>query len=173
MSLAVMGQGSHDGSDTLQDEGLQSFSVGLFHIAHISEVYRAGTRIFTFFLTYLQGYGFAFARTQHVHVGTGQSQGVHACCLQPCHEVLVHQSAIDHGHHLEHLAVGDASAVHHLALDAQPGSHLGGTAATPVHKHFVSGDSREMLEQLFELRLVFHHGASHFDDCQFVHCRVS
>ena len=55
----------------------------------------------------------------HIHVGSGQSHGIHATRLQLRHDVLVDQTTIDHGHHFEHIGVGDAPPFHHLALYAQ------------------------------------------------------
>ena len=85
-------------------------------------------------------------------------------CLEQCHQVLVHQSTIHHGHHLEHRGVGDAPAAHHLALDAQGGGYLGGTPSAAMHQHLVVRDGGEAGEQGMELLVVLDHGTAHFYD---------
>ena len=101
-------------------------------------------------------------RLDYVGIGTRQSEGIHPIGLQARHKILVHQSAIDHCHHLQHLSVGDAAAIDHLRLDAQLGSHLSGATAAAMHQHFSAGDGRKVLEQLAELRLIFNDGTAHF-----------
>ncbi len=108
----------------------------------------------------------------HIHVGSRQSDGVDAERLQAGHELLVDQSAVDHGHHAQHVGIGDAPSVYHVAFYAEVGSHLCGTASAAVHQNFRSVDGREGLEQLGQALLILDDGASYFDDCDLFHdCR--
>ena len=53
-------------------------------------------------------------------VGTGtMGNGIAQTFAQAGHDVIVHQAAIDHGDHLQHVGIGDAPSVNHPALEAQ------------------------------------------------------
>ena len=99
-----MGQRCYDGGDACLNQPGQHVAVGTVDVAHKAEVDVAHQR--------------ALMAAYDVGVGTGQPDGVDAVGLQPCHHVLVDQSAVDHGDHLEHGLVGDAPSVHHVCLDA-------------------------------------------------------
>ena len=69
----------------------------------------------------------------NVGVGTRQSDGVDTIGLQTCHEVFIHQTAIDHRYYLQHCSIGNAPSVDHFGLYTQSLSHLGRLATTTVH----------------------------------------
>ena len=83
-----------------------------------------------------------------IHIGTRQSQGIHTVGLKTSHEVLVHQSAIDHRHHTEHIGIGDTTTTHHLRLDAEGFCHLRGLAAATVYQNLSAFNGTEVLQQL-------------------------
>ena len=83
-----------------------------------------------------------------VHISPRQSEGVHTIGLQTGHEVLVHQSAIDHRHHSEHICVGDTTATHHLRLDTEGFCHLCSFSSTTVHQYLPALNGAEVLKQL-------------------------
>ena len=84
--------------------------------------------------------------------------------LQTGNKVLVHQTAIHHRHHLQHITISNATSVDHLCLDAQLGGYLRGTAATAMYQYFLTGDGREVFQQLVQLSLVFHDCSAYFYD---------
>ena len=84
--------------------------------------------------------------------------------LQTGNKVLVHQTAIHHRYHLQHILIGDTTTVNHLVLQAELGGYLRGTAATAMYQYFLTGDGREIFQQLVQLCLVFHDCTAYFYD---------
>ena len=66
-------------------------------------------------------------------------EALSAVGLQTGNKVLVHQSAIDHRHDLQHLGIGDAAAIDHLRLNAELFGYLCSTPSTAMHQHFLAG----------------------------------
>ena len=106
-------------------------------------------------------------RTYHVHVGTGQSDGVDTERLQLSHDVLVDKSTVNHCHHFKHSGVGDASSAHHLALYAKLGCHLCGATAASMYQYFVSLNLLETLKKSGKLCRILHNGAANLNYCDF------
>ena len=104
VALAVVGQRCYDGGDACLYQSGQHVTVGTVDVAHKAEVDVAHQR--------------ALMAAYDVGVGTGQPDGVDTVCLQSGYDVLVDQSAVDHGHYLQHGLVGDAPSVHHVCLYA-------------------------------------------------------
>ena len=148
-----MRQRGKNGRHTGIYQSLQSFSVHLVNVADESEVH-----------TVLQR---TLVRAYHVHVGTGQSDGVDAKRLQLSHDVLVDQSTVNHRHHFKHCGVGDASSAHHLALYAELGSHLSGATAASMYQNFVSLNLLETLKKSGKLCRILHNGAANLNYCDF------
>ena len=138
----------------MADEALERHTVGAVYVAHPAVV---------------NGFHRAFVAQQYVHVGTGHAQGIHATCLQSCHDALVHQSAVNHSHHLQHLVVGDSASVHHFCFDAQTFSHSGGKSAAAVHQQFVVFNRGKVAEQSVERCGVLANLAAHFHNGKFLH----
>ena len=57
-------------------------------------------------------------RAYNVHIGTCKAYGVNTYRLQLCHDVLVHQSTINHCYNFKHIGIRNASSANHLALYA-------------------------------------------------------
>ena len=129
-----MGQGSHHGGDAFLYQFTEHLTVGAVYIANESEVDTILKR--------------SFVTADDIHVGTCKPQGIDTVGLQTGHEVLVYQTAIDHCHHTEHVGIGDATAIHHLRLDAQGFGNLRSLAAATMHQNFLAGDGAEVFEQL-------------------------
>ena len=155
-----MGQRCHHGHHPLFYQVRKLVAVGAVYVANEAEVYAfLGQR--------------PPVRANDVAVGAAKSDGIDPFGLQPGHEVLVHQSAIDHRHHLEHVGIGHAPAAYHLRLDAQSGGHLRGSAPAAVHEYLASLDGAEVFQQPLQLCLVFNDGTAHLHNCQFLFHVVS
>ena len=76
--------------------------------------------------------------TDDVAVGTSQADGLDTLCLQASHDILVHQTAIDHRHHAEHLLVRNATTAHHAALYAETRSHRRCQSPAAMHQHLAA-----------------------------------
>ena len=57
----------------------------------------------------------------------------------------IHQSAIDHRHHLQHLCVSDAATVHHLGFYAQSFGNLCGSSSAAMYQNLWSVDGAKVL----------------------------
>ena len=73
-----------------------------------------------------------------IHISTSKTEGIDTSSLKLCHHILVDESAIHHCYHFEHVGVGDTTSIHHFSFYTQLCSHLGGTTATSMHKHFLA-----------------------------------
>ena len=103
--------------------------------------------------------------TDDIDIGTSKPKGIHTVGLEPGHEILVHQTSIDHRNHSEHTSIGDTASVDHLRLDTELRGYLSGTPASAVHKHLFAFNGTEVTEQLRELGLVFYNGSTYFHYC--------
>ena len=106
-----------------------------------------------------------FVRAYHVAVGSGQTYCVDVCRLQARHDVLVHQSAVDHRRHFEHAAVGDAPPAYHAALYAEARGHCRCAAAAAVYEHLAPAYRSKGGKQAAEPGLIFNYGPAHLDYC--------
>ena len=149
-----MGQRSHHGSDTFLDESAEHLSISLVDIAHKTKVDSILNR--------------TLMRTNHIHIGTRQSQGIHTIRLQTGHKVLIHQAAIDHSHNTQHLSIGDTTAVQHLRLNTESLSDLRGLTTSTMYQNLLAFDGTEILQQLRELSLILDDGPTHLYNCQFL-----
>ena len=105
----------------------------------------------------------------YVHIGTCQAEGIHAVSLKLGNQVLVYQTAINHGYHFQHVCIRDATAVYHLALNAEGCGYLGGTAATAMYQYFLAGNGCKILQELCQLFAVFNDGTAYLYYCYFFH----
>ena len=105
----------------------------------------------------------------HIHVGSCQSECVYTLGLQLGYKVLVDQASIDHGYHLQHLCVGDASAIHHFALYTQGCCYFSSASASAVYQYFLSWYGGKICKELCQLLVVLNDGAAHLYDCYFLH----
>lgn len=87
----------------------------------------------------------------------------------PCHDILVHESSIDHRHDLEHVSIRDTSSIYHLRLNAQCRSYLRSPASTSVHKHLRTLDLRKAIQEVIETGLIFNDGSANLDNCEILH----
>ena len=141
----------------LEDEELvEGGAVGAIDIADEAEVDAFG------------GDGAAVGADE-VEVGAGEAQGIDAARLELSDDVLVDEAGIDHGHHVEHGGVGDASSADHPAFDAELRRHLRCGASAAVDEHLGSFNLREPVEQDVELRGIFNDGASDLNDGKMGH----
>ena len=145
-------RGKHGGHSGIY-QGLQTLGIHLVDIADESEVDTVLKR--------------TLVRAYHVHVGTGQSDGVDTKRLQLSHDVLVNQSTVNHCHHLKHFGIGDASSAHHLALYAELCSHLRGATASSMYQNLVSLNLLETLKKSGKLCRILHNGAANLNYCDF------
>ena len=106
--------------------------------------------------------------TYHVHIGPREAQGAQSGGIQLRHDILIHQSAIHHRHHAEHLRVGDASSLHHLGLHAHLCGDVGGGASAAVNEHFESWELCKLADEPAEGGRIFHNHAPHLDDVEFL-----
>ena len=155
IALSVVGQWSHHGGNAFVNQGLEHLAVGTLHVAYESEVNAV-----------LQ---WALVTMNYVHIGTCQAEGVHAVSLKLGNQVLVDQTAINHGYHLQHICIGDATAVYHLALNAEGCGYLGGTASTAMHQYFLARNGCKILQEPCQLLAVFNDGTANLYYCYFFH----
>ena len=101
-SFTVMGQWSHNRHNALTDQCRQKTGIYFLHITNKAIVH-------IFYRT--------LYRTDHIHIGSGQSNGIHTFCLKTGYNILVHQSAIYHGYHFQRFCIRNAAAIHHLAFN--------------------------------------------------------
>ena len=142
MTLPIVGERSHHRHHAILDERGERLAIYLFYIAYPAVVHRFnGTLI----------------AENHIHVGTAQAYGVCAIRLQERDHTLVYQSGINHGHHINHLIVGDATAFHHSGFDAESGGGFRSQHATTVHHHLAAFQFRKVTDKLVEGNGVFHH----------------
>ena len=143
----------------------QTLSVGMVHISHKAEVHH-------FLCAVVQGNHLRLTpvASDNVHVGTGQTYGVHTSGLQGGNDTLVHQTSVHHGHHLEHILVGNAAASHHTAFYAQLRCYPGGRASSAMHQHLVARHGGELIDEFFQRCLVLHYGTANLYDVYLVHC---
>ena len=111
----------------------------------------------------------ALVTVDYIHISTCQTEGIHAVSLKLGNQVLVYQTAIYHGNYLQHISIGDATAVHHLALYAEGCGYLGGTAATAMYQYFLAGNGCKILQELCQLLAVFNDGTAYLYYCYFFH----
>ena len=90
----------------------------------------------------------AFVCRYYIAVGSCKPQCIHSACLQLCNYVLVHQSAIHHCNHLQHILIGDAPSVYHTALYAQPCSHGSSRPPAAMYQHLIASDSCKTVEKI-------------------------
>ena len=134
MALAIVGERRYDGRDAMGEEGAETLAVGGIDIANITKVDDLGDTVNS------HGHGLPAVGMKDVHVGTGESHGIDAMRLETRNKLLVDQTTIDHRHHTQHRFVGDATAIHHLALYAEGGGYAGGAATTAMHQHLVAAN---------------------------------
>ena len=143
MPLPVVGKGSHYGHESVVYQSGKHLPIHLVHISHEAEIHHLCASIVQLHL-----FGCTLVAEHEVHVRSCKSYGIDASLLQGYHYVLVHQSAIYHGHHLQHILVCHTSASYHVAFDAQRGGYACGRASPSVYQNLGSGDVGKPVEQL-------------------------
>ena len=132
VALSVMCQRSHHRGDPLLDKPTEHLSVCTFHITHETKVDTILDR--------------TLMRANDVHISTRKPEGIDTIGLQAGNKILVHQTAIDHRHHAEHISISDAAAVYHLRLDAEGLGNLRGPPPATMYQHLLAIDGTEVLE---------------------------
>ena len=145
-----MGQWGNDGHDALLQELCEAFTIGTVHIAYPTVVDAVAHR--------------PAVTADDVHVGSRQSQCIHACGLQLCHDILVHQSTIYHCHGTQHLVVRDASSVYHLGFYTQLGGQCRCRASTAMYENLRPFDGSKFFYQLVERLRVFNYCPSNLQN---------
>jgi len=85
-------------------------------------------------------------RTDYIHIGSRQAQCIDTTRLQAGNDILIHQSAIHHGHHLQRFGISDAAAIHHFTFNTQLGSELRGRASASVYQDLVAFDGCKVIQ---------------------------
>ena len=157
MAHSIVGEGCKDGSDALLQQLGQTGRIDAVDITDEAVVDAVAQ--------------WALMAADDIDVGTGQSDGIHAEGLQAGDELLIDQATVDHRDHAEHLGVGDAAAVDHVALDAEGRGNLRCAAASAMHENLWPADGGEGLEELGQALFVFNDGTADFDYSNLFHER--
>ncbi len=83
-----------------------------------------------------------------VPVGAGETDCVTAAGLQPCDDILVDRSCIDHRDDLQCFRIGDPPPVDQLLSDTQSFRDLRSQLSAAMHQNLFSRDRRKSIQEM-------------------------
>ena len=157
VALSVVGEGRKHGHHPGIQNCRQGLSIHLLHVSGPAHVV-----------------GHMFHALHHVHVGPGNSQGIHLVPLQQRYQLLVHQSGIDHCEQLQGVVVDHRPAANHACVHPHFVSKLRGEVGSTVNQQFFATNGRKSLDKGLQGVGILNDFPTHLHNSQFIfHHRAS